>query len=277
MTTPSLRAETSTVVAVASGAALDEVHSALETLVRSSGVRPVVVTLGDDPEPRRSDRGGTIVIDGLVPRYLNNAVASFRLSSLPAVAWWREPSSDGLEELADLVDRVVLDVADPTDLWQLVPVLSGRTAVTDLRWARLTRWRDLFAQFFDLADVRQVSDRFTRLEISGGDRDAARLLAGWVTSRLPGGDRLEVSIAADSGTANIRSLRLSEGAVTLALHLLDDDTCIETIVSLPGTPPCSRVVSAGDQRLAALLREELRVRSRDVAFEDAVAAAGGIR
>ena len=26
--------------------------------------------------------------------------------------------------------------------------------MSDLRWTRLTRWRELFAQFFDLPDVR---------------------------------------------------------------------------------------------------------------------------
>jgi glucose-6-phosphate dehydrogenase assembly protein OpcA len=271
------RAETSTVVAVVPGAALDDVHGALDILVRTAGIRPVVVTLGDHPEPRRSDRNGTTVIEGLVPRYLNNAVASLRLSSLPAVAWWREPSTDGLAELADLVDRLVLDVEDPIGVWTLVPELSGRTAVSDLRWTRLTRWRDLFAQFFDLPDVRQASAAFTRLDISGGDPHAVRLLAGWITSRLPGGERLDVSIEADGTPAAVRSIRLSDKASALSLRLSPDDTCIETEVTVPGISPCSRVVSAGDQRIAALLGEELRVRSRDIAFEDAVAAAGGIR
>lgn len=270
------RAETSTVIAIASGAALDEVHAALETLVRTSGVKPVLVTLGPHPEPRRSDRNGTTVIEGLVPRYLNNAVASLRLSSLPALAWWREPSVEGLPELADLVDRLVLDVEDPAELWPLVPHLSQRTTVSDLRWARLTRWRDLFAQFFDLPEVRRAADGFSRLEISGGDRDAARLFAGWVRSRLPRGRELRTSIGSENGTTTIASLRLAGPSVTLSLELLPDATCIETVVAPAGLPVCSRVVPLGDQRLPALLGEELRVRSRDVAFEDAVAAAGGI-
>jgi glucose-6-phosphate dehydrogenase assembly protein OpcA len=271
------RAQTATIVAVASGAALDEVHAALDALVRTAGVRPVVVTLGDRTEPGRSDRRGTTVIEGLVPRYLNNAVAALRLSSLPAVVWWREPSAEGLTELADLVDRLVLDVKDPAAMWHLLPEMSGRTAVSDLRWTRLTRWRDLFAQFFDLPDVRRAPDTFTRLDVSGGDAAGARLLAGWIVSRLPGGDRLQVSIEDAGGTAAIRSLRLSGHGRALSLRLLPDDSCVETAVRMPGLSPGSRVVAAPDQRLETLLGEELRVRSRDVAFEDAVAAAGGIR
>ena len=276
MSTRSTRAETATVIAVASGGARHEVYAALDTLVHTAGIRPAVLTLGHETEPQRTDRGGTTVIDGLVTRYLNNAVASLRLSSLPAVAWWREPSPEGLTELADLVDRLVLDVEDPTAVWGLVPDLAGRTAVSDLRWTRLTRWRDLFAQFFDLPEVRQASDAFTHLEMSGGDRHALRLLAGWITSRLPGGGRLDVSIEADSRAAPLHTVRLAHEASALSLRLLPDDTCIETMVSLAGIPASSRVVSAGDQRLAALLGEELRLRSRDIAFEDAVAAAGGI-
>lgn len=270
------RAEASTLVVVASGAALDEVHAVLDALVLTAALRPIVITLGDQAAPQRSERNGTTVIERLVPRYLNNAVASLRLSSLPAIAWWREPSTRGLIELADLVDRLILDVEDPAGLWALVPALSERTAVTDLRWGGLTRWRDLFAQFFDLSDVRAAAESLTRLEIAGSDPSSARLLAGWIRSRLPGGSRLDVSITIEHGPAPIRSLRLAGASAALSLRLLPNDICIETVATLGATSPCSRVVAAGDQRIPALMGQELRVRSRDIAFEDAVAAAGGI-
>lgn len=272
-----VRAEASTLVVVTSGSAGEEVHAVLDTLVRTSGVRPVVVTLGAEAAPQRSDRDGTTVIEGLVPRYLNNAVASLRLSSLPAIAWWREPRTDGLMELADLIDRLVLDVDEPARMWALVPELSKRTAVSDLRWSALTRWRDLFAQFFDLPDVRAAAESFTRLEIVGSDASSGRLLGGWIRSRLPGGERLEVSVTIEEGPVRLRSLRLAGESAALSLRLLPNDICIETVATLAGVSPCSRVVPAGDQHIAALMGQELRVRSRDIAFEDAVAAAGGIR
>ena len=272
-----LRAESFTLVAIAAGSALDDVHAAVEALVRTSGVRPIVVTLGDNPEPVLTHRDRTAVLEGLLPRYLNNAVAALRLSSLPAVAWWREPSTEGLAELGELVDRVVLDVENPSAVWAMVPQLSTRTAVSDLRWTRLTRWRDLFAQFFDMPEVRDRAGEFTRLEISAIDRASALLFAGWVVSRLPGGDRLEVSIAPDGTPVPTRSLQLTSEGITLSLRLLPSDACVETIVSLPGAAPASRVVAIGDQGLAALMGQELRVRTRDKSFEDAVAAAGGIQ
>lgn len=270
------RSESSTLVAIASGAGLEEVHAAFEVLVRTSGVRPIVVTLGTDPEPVRTDRNRAAVFAGLLPRYLNNAVASLRVSSLPAIGWWRELSTEGLLELGELVDRLILDADDPTTVWRMVPQLSTRTAVSDVRWARLTRWRDLFAQFFDLSEVRERIGTFDRLSITAGDRHSAQLLAGWIVSRLPDGECLDVSLTADDSPAAIRSLQLTGGGTSLSLRLLPGDDCLETIVDLGGAP-ASRVVSTGDQSLAALMGEELRVRSRDRAFEDAVAVAGGIR
>lgn len=277
MKATSLKVESSTLVVIAAAGALEEVHGALDTLVRTSGVRPIVVTLGDNPEPAMARRDRTSVLEGLVPRYLNNAIASLRLSSLPAVAWWRQPSTEGLAELGELVDRIVLDVENPSTVWDLVPRLSARAGVSDLRWARLTRWRDLFAQFFDLPEVREAAGAFSRLDIAAADWDGARLFAGWIVSRLPGGDRLAVSIAPDASKVPIRSLQLTGDRLTLSLRLLPSDVCIETIVALPNAVPASRVVELGDQGLASLMGQELRVRSRDQAFEDAVAAAGGIR
>ena len=275
MSDASARAQTATVVVVAPAEGLADVEATLAALAKTAGVRPIIVTLGDQASPQRTDRGGTTVIEGIVPRYLNNAVASLRLSSLQAVAWWREPATTGLSDLADLVDRVVLDVAEPVALWERLPDLAGRTGVSDVRWARLTRWRDLFAQFFDLPDVRDAAGTFSRFEVSGGDPHAARLFAGWVTSRLPGGDRLEATIRIDDDPAPLRSVRLSDDGIELSLRLLPNQVCLETTVRLAGAPPAARVVSAGDSGLAALMSEELRVRSRDLAFEDAVAAAVG--
>jgi len=49
---------------------------------------------------------------------------------------------------------VVLAVAISVLMGAAVGGLSQMTAVSDVRWARLTRWRSLVAQFFDVPDVR---------------------------------------------------------------------------------------------------------------------------
>jgi glucose-6-phosphate dehydrogenase assembly protein OpcA len=260
---------TATVVAVVSPETSSGVVDALSSLSRISGVRPVIVALGEAREPERREENGAIVIDGLLPRYLNNAVASLRLSSLPTLAWWRAGDPGRLPGLAALVDRVVMDLEEPAAGWTVVADIAPLASVSDLRWARLTRWRELIAQFFDMPEVRDSRAAFERVEITGADAHDARLLGGWLRARLPAGDRLEV-VAHSTPGARLRSAMLSgpEGAVSV--RLLANGTCLETAVEMAAGPSSSRVVTLGDQQLAALLGEELRVRSRDHAFEDAV-------
>jgi glucose-6-phosphate dehydrogenase assembly protein OpcA len=264
-----VRALTATVVAVVTPGTRDGVLETLTSLARASGVRPVIVCLGSDTEATRREENGAIVIDGLAPRYLNNAVAWVRLSSLPTLAWCRAGDPAALPDLARLVDRVVMDREDPSAGWTLVSEIAPLAAVSDLRWARLTRWRDLIAQFFDMPEVRGSFTAFDRLEIIGTDSHDARLLAGWLKSRLPGGNALTVD-ARTGGSAQVDSVRLIAASGSLAVRILPNGICLETSVSVPGSEPCTRVVPLGNQGLAALLGEELRVRSRDLAFEDAV-------
>ena len=263
------RALTATVVAVISPATRAGVLETLTALAQASGVRPVIVCLGHDAEAPRRHEDGAIVIDGLVPRYLNNAVASLRLSSLPTLAWCRAGDPAALPDLARLVDRVVMDREDPSAGWTLVPEIAPLAGVSDLRWARLTRWRDLIAQFFEMPEVRTSFTTFDRVEIVGTDSHDARLLAGWLRTRLPGGHLLAVD-ARSGGSAQVDTVRLVAATGSLAVRILPNGSCLETTISLPAAEPCTRVVPVGSQALAALLGEELRVRSRDLAFEDAV-------
>lgn len=261
------RALTATVVAIVSPSSKDEACATLSALSHRAGVRPIIISLGRDTEPPRKDDDGAIVIDGLVPKYLDNAVASLRLSSLPAIAWWRAGEMSVLTALTRLVDRVVLDLPDPAAAWALVPALAEDAPVSDIRWARLTRWRDLVVQFFEMPDVR--TGTWTRLAVTGSDTFDARLVAGWLQSRLPGGRGIEVQHLATPGE-RLQSIELSGDQGILAVRLLPNGSCIETVADLRSGHSESRVVTRGDERLPTLLGQELRVRSRDRAFEDAV-------
>ena len=99
--------------------------------------------------------------------FIDNAVAALRLSSLPTVIWWRGGPADILANLIRLADRVVLD-ADPPGLvgsarWSA----SSGPRSASVRWTRLTRWRALMAQFFDLPEVQAEAASFTRLSHRG--------------------------------------------------------------------------------------------------------------
>ena len=271
MTPATSRVFTATVVAVVSPARRDGIVDMLAALA-PAGVRPVVIVLGGDAEPERREERSAIVIDGLLPKYLDNAVASLRLSSLPTLAWWRADDTAMLEALAALVDRVVLDVEDPARVWPLIPALTRLASVSDLRWTALTRWRELLAQFFDIPDVCGSAESFDRVEIHGRDPDMGRLLGGWLKSRLPAAERMNVAVHSE-GEASIDSVTVGGGDGLLSVRLLPHSSCLETSARVGRGHSSLRVVAVGDQRPQALLAEELRVRSRDLAFEDAVRAA----
>jgi hypothetical protein len=71
----------------------------------------------------------------------------------------------------------------------------------------------------------------------------------------------------------LASVTLEGGGAEVALWLLPNATCIASEARLQGSLAAEGVVPLGDQQLPALLSEELRIRSRDVAFERALAHA----
>jgi glucose-6-phosphate dehydrogenase assembly protein OpcA len=265
---------TATIVVAGPSPRLADAAAALNQL-SDAGVRTVLISYGGNPAPEAHVSHHTVSLDGLRPEYLNNAVAALRLSSLPTLVWWRGGRAEALGGLAALSDRLVLDAEDPREVWGLVEALADRTAVSDLRWTRLTRWRALMAHFFDIAEVRNAASAFRMLRIEGSDRHAARLYAGWLASSLHWPADLKPEIRETAGAPPIAAVLLGDGAQELTLRLADNLTCVETAARVNGLAPTSRIVSMGDQRLAALIGEELRIRARDLAFERAVAASKG--
>lgn len=275
MSVESLQTLAATIVAIVPEGHHTEAVETLRALRRSSAVQSIVISLGDRGDAPRQDEDGVVVFNGLLPRYLNNAVASLRLSSLPAMGWWRTPDVEPLRDLAVLVDRLVLDLPDPRPQWRTVPALAEVTAVSDLRWARLTRWRDLLAQFFDLPDVRGVPIPFDAVELSGSDPADVALFAGWLKARLPGGPGLRIDRS--RGThAPLERVQLTGPAGCVTLALLPGSTCVQTSVDTGTRTSSTRIVPAGDLRLDVLLRGELRIRARDLAFEDAAREAAAL-
>jgi glucose-6-phosphate dehydrogenase assembly protein OpcA len=262
---------TATIVVAGPPSRLVGVAQALSEL-KDVGVRAVLISYGDNPAPTVRVSRHTVALDGLCARYLNNAVAALRLSSLPTLVWWRGGDVENLEGLARLADRLVLDAEDPRSAWAAVETLAQRTAVSDLRWTRLTRWRALMAHFFDIADVRDAASEFRTLRVEGSDLYAARLFAGWLVSSLNSRERIPPDFREKPGAPPIEAVALGDGAQELTLRLAANRTCVEATARVRGLAPASRIVSLGDEGLGVLLGEELRIRSRDLAFERAVAA-----
>lgn len=105
------------------------------------------------------------------------------ISDLPVFLRWRgEPSwgTPQLEQLVDVTDRLIVDSTE----WDDVPAayarlaeLFPRCAVSDVAWARTSRWRSHLATLWPgIAEVGTVRVHGTTAQ--------AWLLCGWLRSRL---------------------------------------------------------------------------------------------
>jgi len=105
------------------------------------------------------------------------------ISDLPVFLRWRgEPpwGASELDQLVGVTDRLIVDSTEWDDLpfpYRNLAGLFDRAAVSDIAWARTSRWRSLLASLWpDVATVGTV--RVT------GTRAQGLLVAGWLRSRL---------------------------------------------------------------------------------------------
>ena len=265
-----MRALVATVVAVGPIDRLGAAAEALKSLGDAGTVRGILMAEGNNPAPPARVAGNTVALHGLNPSYFNNAVAALRLSSLPTLVWWRGGRPDTLDGLADLADRIVLDDDAPEPIWLRATTLFEDSAFSDLRWARLTQWRALMAHFFDIPEVLAAAAEFSRLTITGSDRQSARLFAAWLQSSIAFRDGFAVELTDGPQGSPIDEIRLGDHEQELVIRFAGHRTCLETEVSVRGHRSVCRMVQLGDQTLTGLLTEELRIRARDAAFERAL-------
>jgi hypothetical protein len=105
------------------------------------------------------------------------------LPDLPVFLRWRGvPSfgSDEFESLVDVVDRLIVDSTEWADLpgsYARLAEVFDRVAVSDIAWARTSRWRKELASLWPgIANVERIKVKGTAAQ--------AQLLAGWLRSRL---------------------------------------------------------------------------------------------
>ena len=263
------RALTATIVVISPDERLADATEALEAVGDRTGVRTILISVGESTQPKPRLVGNAVALPGLVPAYVNNAIAALRLSSLPTVVWWRGGACEILDDLAGLADHVVLDAPEPLDGWKRAAKLFERASFTDLRWTRLTRWRTLMAQFFDMPEVQQAATGFHSLEVRTRDSAVAGLFAGWLKTalRLP---QLDLHISAPAGQALIEQISFGDSEQQLTLQVAGRGGCVTTLAAVEGHQGQRRTVSLADERLQTLISEELRIRARDRAFEAAL-------
>jgi glucose-6-phosphate dehydrogenase assembly protein OpcA len=152
----------------------------------------------------------TMLATGGVVRSISNIIQPLLKPDLPVYLWWLgdPPDNDTIfNSLVQLSDRVIVDSTSFFNPEQDIHTLAllrqaaPDCALSDLNWGRLTPWRQLIIQFFDVTEYRPFLAGVTSIEIEhaaaplaaqtlseSGDVSpnpaCALLLAGWLKARL---------------------------------------------------------------------------------------------
>jgi glucose-6-phosphate dehydrogenase assembly protein OpcA len=253
-----------------------------------------------------SDRLASVLVPLLVP-------------DLPIFVWWTGTPPIGqrhFEDVVALADRLVVDSADFARPERMLPELgrlcivgAKHCALTDLNWARLTPWRELITQDFDVPAWRQwleAIDGFrVGFAVDADGRDIhpsqALLLIAWVASRLgwtaadpmapsEAGGHLFAMRRADGERVRIRirprfEKGMTEGDVSgvriqagrdgrrAEFHIAGDKRhrYATSTVRIDGTVVAERIVPLEATDVVGLLEEELTILASDRIYEEALA------
>ena len=250
---------------------------------------------------------------------LASAVIPLLLPDLPVFLWWTGTpplAAAHFEALLRLADRFIVDSADfarPDRTLSAIAAVArrghDRYGVTDFNWTRLTAWRELTAQFFDVPAWRPFLEGVTGVRVGFAvDADGrkvhpsqALLFIGWLASRLgwraverlapseAGG--LLFALARDDGRlvrmrvrprfeqgmneGDLSGLRIQASAGGREAEFVIKrikDTHASTSAVIGGATVVARVVALRRPEVSDLLGEELTIARSDAIYEDALAA-----
>jgi glucose-6-phosphate dehydrogenase assembly protein OpcA len=189
----------------------------------------------------------TILASGSAVRSVANIIQPLLKPDLPVYIWWLgdppgrdDPTFIGL---VDISSRMIVDSTSFFNPEQDIGTLSTlfdttpECALSDLNWGRITPWRQLISQFFDVPEYRSYLSGVTSIEIEHsvaplatqmrtelGDVSPnparALLLAGWLKERLGwslADDSTNNYCDTDSGTYYWSMVRLANARTTRSL------------------------------------------------------------
>ncbi|MCW5880748.1 MAG: glucose-6-phosphate dehydrogenase assembly protein OpcA [Anaerolineae bacterium] len=247
--------------------------------------------------------------------YLPELALPLLVSSVPTILWWAGPppwQDPSFARLATLADRVIVDtgrsvdgLADLSHLARLSSEGGRWEGLGDLNWARLTPWRQLAAQFFDIPLTRPLLNRIDQIHVFYGTDGAPvrpLLYVGWLASRLRwelehvargdgvwkisyrhGARSIQVSLVADPSFADlpgaITSIRLaahSPTPATFTVQRMDDRLCLKAEAVTGAALLGSRIVEMPELDDADLLRDEMARVYRNAVYHAALREAAAI-
>jgi hypothetical protein len=124
-----------------------------------------------------------IRLHGTSAEHPASVVEPLLVPDLPVFLRWRGVPLFGesaFEELIGVVDRLIVDSTEWPDLpkpYARLAEIFDRVAVSDIAWARTSRWRSM------LASLWPAIGKVERIKVTGTEAQA-HLLAGWLRSRL---------------------------------------------------------------------------------------------
>lgn len=184
----------------------------------------------------------------------------------PVVTWWhgKPPDTIAHDPLGVFAERRITDVLRSEDPNAALQQRAEDFAPgdTDLAWTRLTPWRAALASAFDGAQHDP-----SRVTVYGGDNDpSARLLAGWLSSRL--GLSVPVEGTDDEPISGVE-IGFADGKTTTAR--LEGSSLV-----LRREGQQDSYMPFGERPLGELLAEELRRLDYDTIYAEALSAVTGV-
>jgi glucose-6-phosphate dehydrogenase assembly protein OpcA len=263
----------------------------------------------------------TLVAHGQFTSELPSAGVPLLVPDLPVFLWWHDLQrleDDTFLPLSYAADRLVIDSVDLTAMnLQLdsVEQLFSRQgteaiAVSDINWARLTSWRALLANFYDVHEYRAALAGLERVRIeygapagnTNGIATQALLIAGWLASRLDWhiegqtneGDQALFTARKSDGSAislelkrverpEMRPGRLARVELQSTQHnasfvvqRAENGLHLETHAMIEGRPCPGRTLPVRNRSTAELLAREMEILAKDTTYEAAVRVAGSL-
>jgi glucose-6-phosphate dehydrogenase assembly protein OpcA len=266
----------------------------------------------------------TLRAQGQFVSELPSAALPLLVPDLPTFLWWRcalDATDKVCDALLQATDRLVLDsaeFADPNrDLIETNKIFAAarydHVGISDLNWARLTFWRGLLADFYDVATYRALLDNVDLVqvdyvapespELSATLAPQALLIVGWLASRLgwtlaqeqpanSGEQKFVVDFASSAGApvrVELNRLERQERkpgrlvrvelrsnapeAASFKVIRSDDNLHILAEAMLGEVTQRGRVLPVRNRSAAQLLGREMEILCNDDIYQQAVAVA----
>jgi glucose-6-phosphate dehydrogenase assembly protein OpcA len=260
----------------------------------------------------------TLIAHGQFTSELPSAGIPLLVPDLPVFLWWQDLQrldDDTFLPLSYAADRLVIDSVDLAAMnlhLDSVEQLFSRQgaeaiSVSDINWARLTSWRALLANFYDVHEYRAAlaEQERVRIEYGAPEGDAngiatqALLIAGWLASRLDWhierqmnevDQTLFFARKANGSSVSLELKRVDRPAMkpgrlarvelqsiqnnaSFVVQRAENGLHLETHAMIEGRPCPCRTLPVRNRSTAELLAREMEILAKDTTYEAAVRVA----